>query len=90
MTVSLRLLILPLLLAMAGCAPVDTTPGNQQGVARESQADMPSIDSAVQNNSPCLVIPVTGGAPVLAIPLGGGMYLPVTGEAPTPGIPVFP
>jgi hypothetical protein len=85
-----RLFLFPILLAMAGCASIDTTQGSHRGVAHESQAATPSPDPAVQDNSPRLVIPVTGGAPVLAIPLGGGIYLPVTGGAPTPGIPVTP
>ena len=85
-----RLLMLPILLAMAGCAPIDTTPGHNPGAAGESQAATPSTNSAAQDMSPRLVIPVTGGAPVLAIPLGGNLYVPVTGGAPTPGTPVFP
>jgi hypothetical protein len=69
---------------------MDTTPGNNQGLADESQAATPSTNAAGQDMSPRLVIPVTGGAPVLAIPLGGNLYVPVTGGAPTPGIPLFP
>jgi len=90
MPLSRRLLMLPLLLALAGCAPMDTAPGHPQGVAREPEAAAPSTDPVGQDHSPRLVIPMTGGAPVLAIPIGGDLYLPVTGGAPVPGIPVSP
>jgi|GEM_PF-6868765 hypothetical protein len=85
-----RLLILPILLVMAGCARIDTTPDDPQAVADEPQAAAPSTNSAGQDMSPRLVIPATGGPPVVAIPLGGNLYLPVTGGAPTPGIRVSP
>jgi hypothetical protein len=84
-----RLLVLSILLAMAGCARMDTVPGQPQALADEPQAATPPT-SAGQDMSPRLVIPATGGPPVLAIPLGGNLYLPVTGEAPTPGIPITP
>lgn len=90
MALSLRFLMLPILLAMVGCGRIDTAPGNQQGVARRSQAAAPSTNSALPDMSPRLVIPVTGGAPVMAIPVGGNLYLPVTGGAPIPGTPVSP
>jgi hypothetical protein len=90
MPLSPRFLVLPILLSFAGCAPMDTTPGNNQGLADEAQAATPPPNSAGQDMSPRLVMPATGGPPVLAIPLGGGIYLPVTGGAPTPGIPVSP
>jgi hypothetical protein len=90
MALSQRLLMLPLLLALAGCATMDTTPGHPQGIPGESQASSPSTDSVGQDHAPRLVIPMTGGAPVLAIPIGGDLYLPVTGGAPVPGIPVSP
>jgi hypothetical protein len=87
---SLRFLVVPLLLAMAGCVPIDTMPGNRQAEAGESQAATPSTDSGAPNNAPRLVIPATGGAPVVAIPLGGNLYLPVTGGPPVPGTPIGP
>ena len=78
------------LFALVGCVPVSAVPDNNQGVANESQPATPSTDTTAQDNSPRLILPVTGGPPVIGIPLGGGMYLPVTVEAPTLGIPLTP
>lgn len=90
MPLPLRFLALPLLLALAGCGPINPTPGGRQAGAGESQPVPPSNDSGAPDHAPRLVIPVTGGPPVLAIPLGGNLYLPVTGEPPVPGIPLGP
>ena len=88
MPLSLRLLILPLVLALAGCAPIGTTPGNRHGAVGEFQGATPETDAVVQTGSPRLVLPATGGPPMMAIQLGGNLYLPLTGEAPFPGLPI--
>ena len=79
-----------LALVMVGCTAVNTTPGNEQGVASRPQTATPPTRSTAGNNSARLIVPATGGAPVMAIPIGGNLYLPVTGGAPIPGIPVTP
>jgi hypothetical protein len=55
------------------------------------EAGLPGLPDGLTNQddgSPRLVIPATGGPPVMAIPLGGGLYQPVTGDAPGPGTPI--
>lgn len=76
-----RLLISLVLVALTGCAPLRTQPG--QGPANDSGAA-----PATQDNGLRMIIPLTGGPPVLGIPVGGDLYVPVTGGAPVPGTPI--
>jgi hypothetical protein len=82
--------VAPLFLALGGCAIAGAPHGNWDPMMLDSQSAPPSTDAAAPGNSPRLIISVNSGVPVLAIPLGGGIYLPVTGEPPTPGIPLNP
>jgi hypothetical protein len=83
------------LVAMSGCATLGAVQGNGGGAPSDHSAD--SASSAIPNpfppqddNSPRLIIPLTGGPPVIGIPVGGNLFLPVTGGAPVPGIPTSP
>jgi hypothetical protein len=82
-------LAVPLALLCAGCAT--TGAGSNEGSAL-SMDSTPGPATAVQmpDATPRLVIPAAGGMPVLSIPLGGGLYQPLTGDAPTPGIALTP
>ncbi len=82
-------LAVPLGLLCAGCAT--TGAGSNDGSAL-SMDSSPGPATAVQmpDGAPRLVVPAAGGVPVLSIPLGGGLYQPVTGGAPTPGTPLTP
>jgi hypothetical protein len=93
----MKALILMILVPIAGCATLGSTPGTQ--VASGSRAAATGIDFAPapsappfsdQNMGPRLIMPVTGGAPVFGIPFGGNMYLPVTGGTPVVGMPLTP
>ena len=93
----MKALILMILVSIAGCAALGSTPGTP--VASGSPAAATGIDFAPapsappfpdQNIGPRIIMPVTGGAPVIGIPLGGDMYLPVTGGTPVVGMPLTP
>ena len=77
-----------LVLSASGCA----TPGMVQSY-RQSDP-FPATSSAPpfpqEDSSPKLILPAGGGPPVMAIPLGAGVYLPLTADPPTAGIPLTP
>ena len=88
--------LIPALLATAGCASVGGDPGNQQSDSSFSAPASPdatpvaSPPAPQENMGPRLVQPATGGTPGMAIPLGGDLYLPLTGGPPVIGIPLTP
>jgi hypothetical protein len=88
-----RALLLPALLAVAGCA---TSGGDRRSGPAAADRPASSVPEPVapappsDSGAPRLVIPATGGPPVMAIPLGAGQFLPVTGGPPIVGTPVAP
>jgi hypothetical protein len=88
--------LIPVLLATAGCATVGGVPGDPQSDSSfsvpASPDPAPAMSAPVQQESfgPRLVQSAAGGLPALAIPLGGSLYQPVTGGLPVIGIPLTP